>query len=378
MAADSGDNTVVVVGAGIVGAAVAYYLTVDHHRKVILLEQCSVACHSSGKAGGFLARSWCDGMAMEALARGSFDLHQALADTFGAESIGYRRVRCVGTGPGGRPLPGAETWLDHTTGVVGAPSSTPEDCAQVTPAKLTRALVDAVVAAGGELYQGTEFGVRAVEQTQEDEHGDGSSSTSNPTATAAAAVVTVGGRRFEAPGGVVFALGAWSSRVAQWFPLAALPVSSTAGHRYTSLVWDTSETNATAVFLDSRHSVEIYPRPDETYACGCVDASSPLPDDPRDIVPKDALCSTLQQEAERCSSVLQNATVVKRQACHLPTSDTGLPVIGLIPHTTNAYIACGHTCWGILNGPMTGKALAALVVGEQPTVDLTPFAPGQA
>lgn len=45
------------------------------------------------------------------------------------------------------------------------------------------------------------------------------------------------------------------------------------------------------------------------------------------------------------------------------------------------YIDCvctGHSCWGILNGPATGKALAELICsGESHCVDLTPFDPAR-
>jgi hypothetical protein len=40
------------------------------------------------------------------------------------------------------------------------------------------------------------------------------------------------------------------------------------------------------------------------------------------------------------------------------------------------YCATGHSCWGILNGPATGKALAELITdGEVSCLDLRPFAP---
>lgn len=38
----------------------------------------------------------------------------------------------------------------------------------------------------------------------------------------------------------------------------------------------------------------------------------------------------------------------------------------------------GHSCWGILNGPATGKALAELIcTRESQCVDLAPFDPAR-
>ena len=54
----------------------------------------------------------------------------------------------------------------------------------------------------------------------------------------------------------------------------------------------------------------------------------------------------------------------------------GLPLIGAVPGIDGAYVATGHSVWGILNAPATGEAMAELIVdGAAATVDLTPFNP---
>ena len=43
-----------------------------------------------------------------------------------------------------------------------------------------------------------------------------------------------------------------------------------------------------------------------------------------------------------------------------------------------AYVATGHSVWGILNAPATGEALAELILnGAATSVDLTAFDPGR-
>lgn len=74
----------------------------------------------------------------------------------------------------------------------------------------------------------------------------------------------------------------------------------------------------------------------------------------------------------------RDAEVVHRQACYLPLSSSGVPVIGALPGTAGAYVATGHSCWGILNGPATGLALSELMVdGAATCVDLSPFDPAR-
>jgi glycine/D-amino acid oxidase-like deaminating enzyme len=50
--------------------------------------------------------------------------------------------------------------------------------------------------------------------------------------------------------------------------------------------------------------------------------------------------------------------------------------MGALPGAPGAYIATGHSVWGILNAPASGEAMAELVLdGTAHTVDLRPFRP---
>jgi glycine/D-amino acid oxidase-like deaminating enzyme len=78
------------------------------------------------------------------------------------------------------------------------------------------------------------------------------------------------------------------------------------------------------------------------------------------------------------SPVLGAAPIVARQACYRPVTRDGLPLVGAVPGVASAYVATGHSVWGILNAPATGEAMAELIVdGAAHTVDLAPFDPGR-
>lgn len=70
---------VVVLGAGIHGASVAYYLSTKFGILPTVVERVSVAAAASGKAGGFLAREWGTGATVE-ISRVSFDMHEHLGE----------------------------------------------------------------------------------------------------------------------------------------------------------------------------------------------------------------------------------------------------------------------------------------------------------
>ncbi|MCL6710012.1 FAD-binding oxidoreductase [Pseudomonas sp. R2.Fl] len=55
----------------------------------------------------------------------------------------------------------------------------------------------------------------------------------------------------------------------------------------------------------------------------------------------------------------------------------GLPLIGRIPPFDNAYVATGFEGDGICLGPVTGKALAEFICGETPCLDLAQFDPAR-
>jgi D-amino-acid dehydrogenase len=53
----------------------------------------------------------------------------------------------------------------------------------------------------------------------------------------------------------------------------------------------------------------------------------------------------------------------------------GLPMIGPLPGRRGVFVAAGHNMLGLTLAPTTGKAIADTVLGADPEIDLTPFAP---
>jgi glycine/D-amino acid oxidase-like deaminating enzyme len=352
---------VVVCGAGVIGAATAYFLA-RRGVAVTVVERSGVACAASGKSGGFLALDWCDGSPLEALARASFALHAELAGRL-ATDYGYRRMdtfmlaaREQGDVAGGHRVP-APGWLDGAAVVTAALGST-ATTAQVHPARFTGALLDAARAGATELRLGV------VEDVIER---DG-----------AVRGVRVDGEAIEADA-VLLALGPWTGRFAK-----RLALPTVRGLKGYSVILARPDVPAHALFVDYRTAAgrvlepEIYPRPDGTvYVCGMADPA-PLPDSPDAVDVSEAACEILVRAAAWVSTALGAARIERRQACYRPVTDDGLPLIGPVPGVRGAYVATGHGPWGMLNAPATGLALAELIVdGAAACVDLAPFDPAR-
>lgn len=62
---------------------------------------------------------------------------------------------------------------------------------------------------------------------------------------------------------------------------------------------------------------------------------------------------------------------------HRPAPSDSLPLIGAVPGHAGAWLAFGHHHVGLTSGPKTGRLLAALIDGERPEIDMTPYAPAR-
>ncbi|MBV9824990.1 MAG: FAD-binding oxidoreductase [Alphaproteobacteria bacterium] len=352
---------VVICGGGAIGASTAYYLS-RRDVAVTVVERTGIACAASGKSGGFLARQWSDGLPGEELARRSFDLHAELAAELGGDAWGYRRL----TTYAGHADPWEHShrkgydvaWLSDgvtVTQEIGSPGNT----AQVHPGLYTRAMMQAAETHGAVLRLARVTGL-ARDRNR------------------VTGVQIEGGDVIQADA-VVIAMGPWSILAAMWLPLPA--IFGLKGH---SLVFDTgTSVPAEAAFLEypdsgETLSPELFPRPDgTTYVCG-ISGEEPLPLDPAAVMPDEKSIARLERLCANVSPVLASAPIVARQACFRPIARDGVPVIGDIPGVENAYVATGHSVWGILNAPATGEAMAELITENRASrIDLEPFRPNR-
>ncbi|HEX3861929.1 MAG TPA: FAD-dependent oxidoreductase [Stellaceae bacterium] len=352
---------VLICGGGVIGASIAYFLSCRGVEATVI-ERTGIACAASGKSGGFLAAEWCDGSPVQELAHRSFALHAELAERLGGNAWGYRRLNTYGGH--------ADTWdYSHRRGydigwlsdnvIVSQQIGSPANTAQVHPALFTTAIMRAAQARGAESRIGRVTGLVR----------DGNRVTG----------VDIDGETL-AGDAVVIAMGPWSILAAAWLPLPA--VFGLKGH---SLIFDTAgNVPAEAAFLEYQEgsgealTPEFFPRPDgTTYVCG-ISGEEPLPINPTDVAPDDEKIERLHRMCCTLSPVLASAKILARQACYRPITRDGVPLIGPVPGVEGAYIATGHSVWGMLNAPATGEAIAELITGSAArTVDLTPFSPAR-
>lgn len=377
MSSNTEESSIIVVGAGIIGASVAYQLALRNQR-VTLIEQCAPACAASGKSGGFLAKDWCDSSPLKHLARPSYEIHNEYGSLFG-ERIAYRTLESYSISlisPETRTsrlqqkakVPDALKWVNGEAGLVNESSKigTTRTNAQVLPKQLTEALIEA-----SKEKVGTDVLICRVEGVKQ--RGDGwILDLRNSQDVSSNIECDV----------LVLCMGPWTIDAQKWFP--CLPAIM--AHKAASLVIKAT-VPATALFteyVNSRGEVrspEAYPRHDEVYLC-----QSAIPDDlaadPNEIRIASRDVADLKEFGRAiCKDLamhLEDERRVVAQACNLPISPDGLPIIGAIPGTDGkAFVAAGHSCWGILNSPATGVAIAELIVEGRTGITIGEFDPAR-
>lgn len=407
------EKHIVIIGGGIIGCSSAYFVTrhpkFDSTRhKVTVLESTKIAGGASGKAGGLLAL-WAYPKPLVDL---SYKLHQELSDEHGGTTRwDYRAVHCgelactVNSGdsrprkskmdkapprPGTHDdahvslqkrsgevlarmrsagVPGDLDWVDSA--VVGSydQMGDPSNTAQVHPFQFTTSMAELAQEGGAEIRVGarakellyTDDGQQIRGVLYEDEHGT---------------------RLLEATD-IIISAGPWTSLVYPPAPITPLrahsvtieptrPVSAYA--LFTQIKLPISSTGnhadeARRVRSRGSHIVtpEIYARRREVYACGEGDRLVPLPASTDLVEVDEQRCQDVVDYVSSISEELKGGEVTARQACYLPnvSRGSGHPLVGRT-NVRGLFLCAGHTCWGIQNGPGSGKLMSEFVFDGRP------------
>ena len=178
---------------------------------------------------------------------------------------------------------------------------------------------------------------------------------------------------------LVVACGPWTEEARSWFPVDP-QIPKVTGIKCHSILVPSPNVLNQAVFFESdgalgEGDLEVYPRPDgDAYVNGFQGEEVIVEECPGKEDIEDDAIELLQKAMEQTTSQLGGLEPHTKQVCYWPEIPDGLPLIGAIPRIPGAFVAAGHSVWGILQGPATGKAMAELLLdGESQCLDLTPF-----
>ena len=358
---------VVIVGAGVIGAAIAYTLSRSTRLRVLLIERGTPACEASGAAAGVLAVA--SGRARKGvlleLRRASAALFPELISDLEGQTgfdLGYRRNGLVtlafteAEASALRELVSHRTaqglrgeMLDRRSVLALEPAVTPAvhagalfpDDGIIDGTRLVMALVHASRTRGVEVWQR-----RAVQ------------SIANAGGTVE---LRVEGRTIVA-GAVIVAAGAWSADVlADW--AIKIPLRPARGEMAAvrPIGWRLRTTLAAG-------DTYLAPRSDSEVMIGSTTAFVGFAKQ----VTMHGL-ATLRAAGERLVPQTASAPLLGAWAGLRPCSTIRRPIIAPLPAAPNVILACGHHRNGIMLAPITAKMVTDMITGAPPSVPLRPF-----
>jgi D-amino-acid dehydrogenase len=224
--------------------------------------------------------------------------------------------------------------------IVRAALSFPDTRHSLSPIELTRRLVAAFVARGGELRRAE---VARIE----------------PGAPASCRLVDGDALRARH---VVLAAGAWSPRLARDLGLR-LPIIAERGYH---LMMTPPSNFALPTTLSDRNIV-LTPMTDGLRITGYSELGAP--EDP----PRWELAARLLRQARAYLPELGDAPV-SRWMGPRPSTPDSLPVLGPVDGRTGILLASGHGQAGLAMAAISGRIVAAIAAGAAPEIDVAPYA----
>ncbi|MGH2350627.1 MAG: NAD(P)/FAD-dependent oxidoreductase [Chloroflexota bacterium] len=367
---------VVVVGAGVMGSATAYYLA-GRGLRVVLLEQ--------GRVGGVPSASGASGSMMQALSGEGLPVEQLGQDSRTVISELARELY---------DLTGTDIGLTQPGTIVLAFSEA--DVQQIRARRVTsyqrldephewlsaedvRRLEPGVagdVIAG--LYLPQSHNVYAPQYVKALAHGAAARGADLREGVAVFGLQWSGDRvtAVETADGLigcealVLATGAWTGLTSRWLD-RPLPVGPQRGQ---IMALQSRPPDPRVRHILHGHGGYVIPKANGTSVVGAT----------HDMVGFDARVTAaglnwLTDVGVRMAPHLAGATFKHAWCGFRPImEDGGRPVVGRLPGYRNAYVASGHGAIGVTVSPATGRLLAALITGEQAGAErLAPFDPAR-
>jgi len=366
---------VLIVGGGIIGCSIAYFLR-KQGVEVIVLEKGDIGNQASSAAAGLLAPirplvSHDPFKALQLAALARFPTFVQELEAASGISVGYERTGTLRLLPAEKIVPvqmWAEKWrqegyhievltLEETyqcepllsAGLLGAVSIADE--AQVVPVQLVKAYAQAALNLGALLYSHTE--VVALQRAA-----IGKRITGIWTNQGDLLICNL----------LIIAAGAWSAKCGTWLDVT-IPVRPVRGEL---LAFQQPSPPVQHIIFDEGivdEDIYLAPKPNGTLVVGATKAdvgfnSSVSAEGPMHLL----------SVATQLLPVLVSSSILRMWAGLRPKTPDSRPLLGPIPPWENVTIASGHGGFGILLSAITGETISELITTGQTPEIIRPFA----
>ena len=349
---------VIVVGGGIIGCAVAYYLT-HAGAKVQIFEREALGSQASGVAAGLLIplAEHPEPGPFLTLALESLQMHRLLAqelrDKTGIDvhleetpvlmpAFSEAEAQTLRNQAARLEALGLDVhWVDAKEARAWEPAVSPETLgallsraeAQVEPYPLVLALARAAEQGGASFHYAEVTGLRRNQS---------------------GALEVVAGSQTLTAGVVVLAMGPWTVYTSEWLgtPIPVLP------QRGQLLHLDASTCPLQCILF--HQGSYLTPKPNKVIIAGATEEAAGF-----EVRTTPQGTSAIMEKAVQLAPAIADAGMVKALAGLRPLSADGLPLLGPIPGWDDVFMATGHGRNGVLLGPITGRLLKDWITGSE-------------
>jgi glycine/D-amino acid oxidase-like deaminating enzyme len=357
---------VLIIGGGIIGLSIAYYLSLRDFSDVILVEKEPELClHASGHNAGGIGGIFHGSQLMRPLVTETHRLYKELVETRSFD-FDFERNGTISLDPSlderatearARSLEeefrAPIGFLDSSDLKKREPNLSTEyikcglfypDDAQGNSKKLGQCFEQECRNSGMEMETGAEILSFEVDRKRIER------------------VKTSRGTYL--PETVIITGGPWSGVLAKKFD-CEIPVKPIKGHLITT------EPSAKLIhsFIDGPNYYVMQTKP------GNLVVGGGEADVGFDIIPDE---QTIQEAWEEGKEMLPRLGSLKQEAktaCLRPYAPEGIPILGRSSDFTNVIFATGHYRNGFSLAPVTGKIISELIVDGETKIDITPFSP---
>lgn len=371
-----GSADVLIVGGGIIGCSIAYFLR-KQGAEVIVLEKGDFGAQASSAAAGLLApiRPLCQRDAFKALQLSGLARFSSFVPELEAVSgitVGYEQTGTLRLLPAAK-LDALQAWAEEwqhagyhievltpqeaharqsnlSSGLYGAVTIAEE--AQVIPVQLVQAYAQAALNLGALLYAHTE--VVALKRSEVESRITGVWTNRGDLLTC---------------NQLILAAGAWSARCGTWLGIK-VPVRPVRGELIA--LQQPSPPVRHIIFDEGIFDEDIYiaPKPNGTVIVGATKADAGF-----DTSVSAGGALHLLTVATQLLPDLIDCPIQRMWAGLRPKTPDSRPLLGPIPSWENVVIAGGHGGFGVLLSVITGETLAELITtGLVPEI-IRPFVP---
>ena len=369
----NGTADVVIVGGGVIGCSIAYFLAANHGIRSVIVERDAVASGASGGAAGELGAVGRHRYSVE-FTRFLLDairMHTDMAETLVAESgVDYRfsdipilrpaleetEARELQAQMGWQQEIGIQVeWLDETAVRSLGTWLTPDALgAAYTIEKQLEAYPFSIALAQACEKRGVT--IRTAEVNGVLRKGD-----------QACGVSLSSGERIEA-GAVLVANGPWSQHTAEWLGMdvPVIPLRGQIVHLSPPLGTPMPQHS---IFHETGY---VLPKAGGDLLVGTTEERAGF-----DPYPTMEAQNSILEAVIRIAPNVLDAPIRDLTACLRPYSLDEMPILGPVPGTESLYLATGHGYKGITLALISGNAMAQQIANGASDIDIAPFSPAR-